>query len=190
MIITEAIVELSTMLSDTLQQVSPDRLTAAMKSAWRDGHVATPVVDNSLTYDSSVYEYTLPSTINLVENIKVKQSSSSNPTDISADLYEVVDGVIRFNENARNYLTTGEVIVLRGKKKLSTTDEIPDSDEILIEYVINLAAWMVLKQLGYTKAVAFLNNDTSMSELINFRRDVERDLKYLRTQLQTSYQDN
>lgn len=190
MTITEAISELSTMLSDTLSQVSPDRLTAAMKSAWRDACVATSVVDNSLTYDASVYTYTLPSTITMVESISVLQGSSSAPARISADLYEIVDGVIRFNENSRNYMSTGWTLVLKGKKKLSTTDEIPESDEILQEFVINFAAMIVLKQLGYTKAVAFLNNDTSMNELIGFRREVERDVKYLRNQLQSSYQDN
>lgn len=185
---TEATTELSTMLSDTLQQVSTDRLSQAIASAWNDSYVCVPVINDTLTYDSTVSEYTLPSGITQVGNISVLVNGY--PEDVSADLYEVVDKTIRFNSNANNYLYTGLTLSLRGYNKLTTSDEIPDSNFELREYVVNLAAWIILKQLGFSKAVAFLNNDTSMNELIGFRREVERDVKYLRTQLGTSYQDN
>lgn len=186
----QVIAEVSTLLSDILGQVSTDRLNSAVKSAWKDGYVSTQAYDNSLVFDSSVYEYTLPETISVVDSIYVKQSSASNPTPISADLWEVINGVIHFNNDAIRYLETGNQLHIRGKYKLTASDLLPNENPTLQEYVVALASWIVLKQIGFTKILSFLRNDTSMSELIQFRREIERDVKAYRTQLQTSYMDN
>lgn len=186
---TSAKVELQTMLLDTLQQVSDDRLTSAVVTAWRDGYVATQVHDETLVYDSSVYTYTLPSTVSVVGSIGVR-TSTGTPADISAELYHITDGKIYFTHRASSFLSTGDTLVITGKYKLASTDSIPDTEQVLHDYVINLATWIVLKQMGVTKILSFLHNDTSMSELINFRREVERDVKALRAQLATTYMDN
>lgn len=185
----EAIVELQTMIRDTLQQVDVDRLSAAVASAWRDGYVATTVYDETTVYDSTIYEYSMPSGVSIVDSIGVKRSTNT-PEYISAELWEIINGKIYFKPKASSYLSTGDYLTIRGKKKLASTDPIPDDSYVLHDYVINLACLTVLKQMGMTKVLSFLHNDTSMSELINFKREVERDVKALRAQLATSYMDH
>jgi hypothetical protein len=181
--------ELSIMLEDTLQQISADRLTAAISSAWRDGYVAAPIHDETTVYDETIYEYELPDEVTVIDTMSVKRNATDKPHPISAELYKVVNGRIYFSERANSFLTTGNILVIDGKYKLTDSDDIPEENTILHDYVINLAALSILKQVGMTKVLSFLHNDTSMAELINFRREVERDVSRLRSQLATSYMD-
>lgn len=187
---SEAKTLLDTQLSDTLTQVSADRITNAINSAWKDMYVAVDVIDDSITYDSSQYEYTIPDTLTTVDSVLVKYSSTDTPQTIDSSLWEVSNNSLILTAYAGNYLTDGCTLVLRGKYKLTTADEIPDTNPALQEYVINLASWIILKNMGFTKVLSFLQNDTSMSELIGFRRELERDIKSYRMQLSTSYVDN
>lgn len=187
---TTAKAELSTLLSDTLSQVSADRLSAAITSAWRDGYVATQVYDDTTTFADATYEYAIPSTVTTVESISVQATSSLPPDPLDSGLWEVIDGNIHFNSRITNYVSSGNTLVIKGKYKLEDSDDIPDEYPTLQEYVVTLAASKVLRQLGFSKSVAFLNNDTSMAELIGFKREIDREVKELRAQLQTNYMDN
>ena len=184
---TEVQVSVSTMLSDTLTQVSADMLSAAVVEAWNDGWVATPVWDTSLTFSQSTYQYTLPSTVSVVDAIYLKRSTDNFPEEIDSSLWEVVNGAIIFNQKGNFSIPDGFGLQIRGKYKLAQADDIPTTDFALKNYVINLAAWIILRQLTFKKITAFLNNDTSVSELINFRSSVERDVQRYRAQLQQSY---
>jgi len=181
--------ELATLLSDTLSQVSDDRLTQAVDRAWRDPYVVIDEYDKSLTYDASTYEYTVPTGITNIESIYVQYSTTDTPEPIDAACWEVSDGKIRFNRYAFAILDTGDTLHIRGKKKLASGDSIPADNYTLIEYVINLSALNVLRQLSFTKALSFLKNDTSMAELIGLQNNIVNDVNRCRAQLQKSYAD-
>jgi hypothetical protein len=184
--------ELTNLLTDTLQQVSADRITQALTKAWNDGYVVLPVYDNSLTYTQSSWQYTLPATISTVDSIYIQRDTSDFPESISADFWEVVNGKLQFLDRTRMSMYDTYPLYIRGKYKLTVDDTIPDTSHgvVLQSYVVDLAGVNVLKQLSYTKAVAFLNNDTSMSELIALRGSLEQNLAGYRAQLGTAWVDN
>lgn len=190
---TQAQTELATLLSDTLQQVSADRLTQAITQAWRDGYVATPVYDNSLTFTQGVFEYTLPVTLTTVESIEYQPNSTSGPKPLDSSLWSIVTvgGVttLKFSNRGSWVLDSSYPLYLVGKYKLAPTDSIPATNFTLQNYVISLAAFIVLKQIGYTKVLSFLQNDTSMSELLAFRNQMQQDVLMYRAQLATAYVD-
>jgi hypothetical protein len=177
----------STLLSDTLSQVSSDMLNLAVDEAWNDAWVATPVWDTSIVFSMSVYQYTLPATVTVVDAIYLQRASGIFPEEISSSLWEVVNGVIIFQKSASFTIPDGYTLQIRGKYKLAQTDSIPLTNYAMQNYVINYAAWVILKQLTFKKLVAFLNNDTSVSELLTFRNTIEKDVQRYRAQLQQSY---
>ena len=185
----EAQTELSTMLADTLQQVSEDRLSAAISTAWRDSYVTNQVIDESLTFSAGTYIYAVPTTVTTIESIGIKLNATSGVSPLSNDLWEIIGSEIRFNSNVDRYLDSGTVLSIRGRRKVLDAETI-DTDSALHDYVINLAAWNILKYMGISKIMSFLNNDTSMADVINFRRELERDIKYYRLQLTPAYVDN
>lgn len=185
---TAAKAELVTLLSDTLSQVSDDRLNDAIKQAWRDPWVANLVFDStSLTFHYTTYQYAVPSTLTTIDAIYIKRASSVFPEEISSELWEVIDGDIIFTKTAAFRIPDGFGLQLRGRYKLTDTDSIPDANPVMKNYVVTLAAWIVLRQLGFTKITSFLHNDTSITEIMNFKNMIEQDMLKLRSQLATSF---
>lgn len=189
----DAQLELSTLLSDTLQQVSADRLTQAITQAWRDGYVVTKVYDSSVTFVQGTYEYAVPATVSNIESIETQRDSSQPPEPIDASFWSVVSvgGVrtLKISTRGNWVLPSGYPLFIRGKYKLTTSDPIPTNALVLQNYVVSLAAFIVLKQIGYTKVLSFLQNDTSMSELLAFRNQMQQDMFQYRAQLSTEYVD-
>lgn len=185
---TTAKTELSTLLGDTLNQISADRLTQAIKQAWNDQWVCKPVFDTtSLTYVAGTYQYAVPSSMTTVDAIYLQRDTTVPPEEIGSELWEVVDGDIIFSKRTYFVIPGGWALQLRGKYKLTASDSIDASDYALQNYVVNLAAWIALRQLGFSRVMAFLKNDTSMSELVAFRNMVEKDMLRYRAQLQNSF---
>lgn len=189
---TTAVTSLGTLLSDTLQQVSADRLTAAVQQAWTDAYVCLPVWDTSITYTTSAYQYALPATMTVIDAVYITRDTSSFPEEISAELWEVINGQLQFSRKTKNVMADNYPLSLRGKYKLATTDTIPDTSVgvILQNYVLALAGTIVLKQIAYTKALAFINNDTTMGEIIGLRNQMLQDVATYRAQLPTYYVNN
>lgn len=190
---TQALTQLSTLLSDTLQQVSSDRLTQAINQAWADGYVCSKVYDSSLTYVQGTYEYALPSTISTVEEVEFQRDSSTYPEPLDAALWSIVHvsgtKYLKFSGRASWILNDTYQLFLRGRYKYQITDSLPSDALVLQNYVIALAAYIVLKQIGYTKILSFLQNDTSMAELLAFRNQMQADVAMYRAQLSTVYVD-
>jgi len=185
---TAAKAELVTLIADTLQQVTDERLTAAITEAWRDGWVATPVWDStSLTFSVSVYQYPVPTGMTTVDAIYIRRATSAFPEEISSDLWEVVDGNIIFQQEGSYIIPDGFALQVRGKYKLTDSDSIPSDNLTMQNYVVALAGWHILKYMTYTKILSFLNNDTSVSEILAFKADIQRDVQRYRQQLQMSY---
>lgn len=184
----QAQAELVTLLSDTLSQVSADRLTNAITQAWRDPWIANIIFDNtSLIFDSTIYQYNIPTTLTTIDAIYLKRDSSTNPEEIGSELWEIINGQIIFNKKAGLKIPTGYALQLRGRYKLTASDSIPISNQSMQNYIVALAGWIVLRGIGMTKILSFLHNDTSISELIAFRRELQADVNAYRAQLVTAY---
>lgn len=185
---TAAQAELATLLSDTLSQVSDDRLVSAVTQAWRDPWVCNQIWDDtSLIFSMNVFKYDIPVGITTIDALYIKRSSFVFPEEIGSELWEVIDGQIIFNKNAVLRIPDGFTVQIRGRYKLTDTDSIAATNMPMQNYIVNLAAWIVLKQVGFSRVLAFLKNDTSMSELIAFRNLIEQDMLKYRSQLQLAY---
>jgi hypothetical protein len=179
---------LNVMLSNTAGFAFNDQeVTQFLTDAWQDKWAVTPVWDSSLTFRASTYQYTLPSTVTTVSSVYIERSTSNLPEPISAELWEVVNGILQFNDRAYQTIPDSTQLFLRGKYKVLTTDSL--SDVGLQQYIISLAAYNALRYLLYKKTLQFLRNDTSVAEIIATRRELFADLIQWRHQLGNEFVD-
>lgn len=89
-------------------------------------------------------------------------------------LYMIVNGTIQFIDDVTRWLNDTYTLYIKGRYKLATTDSL--TTENICNYVISLAAYMLLKRLSYKMTFQFLKNDTTMSDIINARRDMQSDM--------------
>lgn len=168
---------------------SPERKARSMQKAWKDAYVVKKVWDETLTFTQGVFSYAIPASMTTVTDISLSPSNSSSdaPTFISQDLWEVVDGNIRFKNRANSIIPTGYTLYLQGNYKYDyTADTLPT--DALQEYVIALGAYNTLTMLTYSKVNLFLKNDTTLSELIALKRELKQEVLELRGKLQRSFE--
>jgi hypothetical protein len=151
-----------------------DELTQALQTAWGDTYVCVAIWDDSLTYTTGTWQYTIPTGLTRVQDIFYKRTTTDYPELLSKELYDIVDGKIQFNVNAVKWLGDTYTLYLKGLYKLTTDDELPTDN--LVNYTLSLAAYTLLKMLIYKRNFVFLRNDTSMSDIINSRRDMQADM--------------
>lgn len=82
---------------------------------------------------------------------------------LDPSLYEITNGQILFTPKAGIWLLTGMVIYVKGRIKLTTDDELDTSN--LVNYVLYLAAQLLLTQLLFKAAFVFLRNDVSVIDI-------------------------
>lgn len=190
MTFTESKTELNIRIGDTNNVTFTDEeKTSALHKAWNDSYVVKTVWDSSLTFDASTYQYAVPTGVSVVKDIYVKPTNSTQtePQKVASNLWEVVDGNIQFKNYANTHIPDGYILYIKGAKKLDyATDELETTG--LQEYVLSLAGYNTLGLLTYKKANLFLKNDTTMNELINLRREMERDVVRERARLQREYE--
>jgi len=168
---------------------SPERKARSLQKAWKDSYVVKRVWDETLTFTQDVFSYAVPTALTTVTDIYLSPSNSSSdaPTPISQDLWEVVDGNIRFRNLANSIIPTGYTLYLKGNYKYDyTADTLPTN--ALQEYVIALGAYNTLTMLTYSKVNLFLKNDTTLAELVALKRELKQDVLELRAKLQRSYE--
>jgi len=168
---------------------SPERKARSMQKAWKDAYVVKKVWDETLTFTQGVFSYAIPVSMTTVTDISLSPSNSNSdaPTYISQDLWEVVDGNIRFKNRANSIIPTGYTLYLQGNYKYDyTADTLPT--DALQEYVIALGAYNTLTMLTYSKVNLFLKNDTTLSELIALKRELKQEVLELRGKLQRSFE--
>lgn len=175
--------ELNIRIGDTADVTfTPEEKASALHKAWNDSFVVKTVWDSTTVWAASTWSYPVPSTMDSVKDIYRAYSSSDSPLPISSDLYEIVDGNIRFRQNAERIFNAGDTVYIKGNKKLDyATDSLTTTN--LQEYVLASAGFNTLSLLGYKKANLFLKNDTSMSELVTLRRELDTERKELRGKL-------
>jgi hypothetical protein len=160
---SEMLDRLNTMLSDASDRVySSSEKGEFLKSAYNDPLVFQIVRDTSLTTGTNDPDYTLPSTINEVLDVLVDVGGQGFPQRIDRSAWEVIGNTL-YLDYTQQYIPSGKTIVLIGKQKLTTSDNLPN---FLQEYVLHLASIYALEFLKNKFAGRFLKNDVSMTELI------------------------
>lgn len=184
---TALLEELNIRLGDTDNfTFTPEEKTKALNEAINDDFVLSPVWDDTLVYSTGTYQYPLPPTITVVQDIYVKpDNSQDDPIKIGGDAWEVIKGALQF-KSVLQPVPTGYTLYLKGNYKYTTSDTITETN--VQEYVLNLAQFNCLKMLGIKKALRFLKNDTSMSEVIAIKRELEQAVRDYRKRMPTSWE--
>lgn len=181
--------ELNTLLGDAADVTfTPEEKERALTKAWRDHYVVNTVWDSSLLYTTDVSSYALPATLTTLKDIYLSRGNDSTtfPEPIDSNLWEIVNGSIKFAPLANNIIPNAYRLYLKGNYKITTSDTITNTSTQ--EYVINLAGLNTLTLLGFKKANLFLKNDLTMGELIALRRELANDVKQDRLGFQKEYE--
>lgn len=156
--------ELATLTSQTANfTFNDDELTQALQTAWNDTFVCDSVLDSSLTFTDGVWEYTVPINVSVVQELMYRRTTTDGLERLDPSLYEITNGQILFTPRAGSWLITGMVIYVKGRIKLTTDDELDTSN--LVNYVLYLAAQLLLTQLLFKAAFVFLRNDVSVIDI-------------------------
>lgn len=169
---TQALTQLTIFTSQTANfTFNQDELTQALQTAWNDTYVCNVVWDSSLSFVLGTYQYPLPATLTTVRGLYFKRTTSDSPEPISSDLYEVVAGNLQFNNQSRRWLGSTYTLYIKGLYKLTTSDNLTSDN--LVNYVINLAAEILLNNLVLKRTFVFLRNDTSLSDIVRALQTVQ-----------------
>lgn len=154
--------------------------TRALTRAWNDPFVVEETYDSSLTYNNTTQQYTLPTGVKNVMAIGQDFDTDGFVTEISSDGFNVIGGKLHIHDKYRDVLDNSKTIYLWGWKKLTTSDSITDAE--LQEYVLKVAQFHILGILQNKAVNRFLKNDVSISELLNTREQLRRDIVEYRRQ--------
>ena len=180
---------LNTILGDSNDTTfSSSEKQRALTEAWNDTYVTNEVWDTSLTYTSGTYRYAKPAGITALADIYLSVRGDSNPAPdpIDSSLWELVNGYVQFSSKADRAIPGGFTLYLKGRYKLTTADSITDAN--VQEYVLALAGAKTLKLLLHKKVNLFTKNDVSVGELLNTKREFERDVISWRQQLPRAWE--
>ena len=158
--------------------------TSILTEALNDSYVVNRVWDSSLTYSQGTWQYAVPSGVTTIKDIYVKYGTNEDPEPITIP-WDVVGDNIQFKGGSR-VIPDGYSLYIRGNYKYTTDDTITETR--LQEYVLDLAQLKALQKLGIKKALKFLKNDTSVSEIISIQRELERKVNEHRAVIQREYQ--
>lgn len=174
--------ELNTALGDDDNFTFTDNeKTRALTEAVNDRYVVDEVFDDSLTYSTSTWQYTVPSAVTVVQELQMAFSDDSSPERIPKEAWEVVDDKIHIDVRYRHILRDGRTLYVKGLNKLDAGDTITKVGTQ--EYILNLAQYNTLKLLTQKKVNRFLKNDTTMSELVGLRGQLWQDVQEYRTRI-------
>lgn len=189
MILTSLQTDLNTLISNTTGfTFTSDETLQICTSAFNDKWAVQPVWDTSLTFTQSTYQYPLPADITTVSAVYVERSTANLPEEISAELWEVINGNLQFNDAAAQMIPSNYQLFLRGKYKIQTTDTVNDVG--LQEYLRALAGYYALRNLLFKKTMQFLRNDTSVAEIVATRRELYQDVVRWRQQIGNEFVNN
>lgn len=163
---------------------SSDEKDSILKEATNDPYAVSIVWDDSLTYSERTWQYAVPAALTTVKDIYVKASANDEPESTALN-WEVIDGNIHFKGGSR-IIPDGYTLYLKGHYKYTTSDTV--SEVRIQEYILNLAQLIALQKLGIKKALKFLKNDTSVSEIVAIQRELERKVSQHRSSIQKEFQ--
>jgi hypothetical protein len=183
----QALVQLKLLTSQTTNfTFTDDELTQALQEAWNNTFVCNTILDSSTSFVSGTYTYNIPATLTVVTGIFYKPTSTDPMKQLDRRLYMIVNGTIQFIDDVTSWLNDTYTLYIKGRYKLTTTDSLTTDN--LCNYVISLAAYLLLKRLSYKMTLLFLKNDTSMADIINARRDMQADMLAYKQALQREFE--
>lgn len=169
---------LNTKLSDSLDKTfTSSEKDEFLVSAYNDANVFIIDRDTSITTTSDRF-YTLPTGFTEPTDVFLDLTSNNIGTRLDRSTYDIINGVIYF-QNVRT-LPVGVTVILFGKTKLDTTDNLPD---FLQDYVLTLAQIEAYEFMKNKYATRFLKNDVSMGELVTSLNQLEQKAASLRKNL-------
>jgi hypothetical protein len=181
--------ELNTQLGDTDDfTFTPEEKTRALTEAFNDSSVVKVIWSSATTFDASTYQYAIPGTMDTVKDIYISTSNSTSdePEKISANLWEVVGANIQFRNGANSTIPQGYTLYIKGNYKYTISDTVAETK--LQEYILSLAQLRCLKSLGNKKLNRFLKNDTSIAEIVTWKRELQQEVSEYRRSLPRDYE--
>lgn len=141
-----------------------DELTLALQEAWNDTYVVNQVWDNSLTYAIDTWQYSIPSTVTAVRGIYFQRTTTDDPEPLDPNMYNIVNGEIHFTRQMQRWIGDSVPLYVKGSYKLTTSDNLVTANQV--NYVLNLAAEILLNSLLMKRTFVFLTNDTTVGEIV------------------------
>lgn len=152
-----------------------------------DPWVRDAVLDDSLVVVANQPSYTLPTGMISVATVLYDYYGDGYGTPISSQNFEVIGGNLVFSRAVKN-LVEGKTLILRGIKRFTISDSIPDLQS---DYILHLAAANLFEMLLSDKTNFFLINELSMGEVISAIRyhktEAERIKSQIAVQLTTEF---
>ncbi len=162
--------------------------TAALTEAFNDESVVGEVWSTPLTFDSSTYQYAKPNGVSSIKDIYIKAANSNDffPNPISSSVWSVVGSNIQFTQGVHAFVVDGTPLYLKGVYKYTVADTIDNVNTQ--EYILNIAQLHLYTMLGTKKTFRFLKNDTSVSEIVTMKRELERKVADYKRRLPRSFE--
>lgn len=163
---------------------TPEEKTSALTEAINDSYVVRQGWDTTLSYTAGTYQYPLPTGTTVVLDIGIKRDNSQdNPESIGGG-WSVVANNIQFS--GLSSIPSAYTMYLLTAYKYTSSDTIAETN--LQEYVLSLAQLRLYKIMLAKKTMRFLKNDTTVSEIVATKRDLEQDVARYRQTLPKAYQ--
>lgn len=159
-----------------------------LTEAIQDPYVVQTTWDETLTFLTGTWRYEVPEGVSTVKDVYVKRGVELEPEPIAVPYEIVVEDGTRYLQfkGGSHRLPHNQTMYIRGSYKLTIADDIEDVRTQ--QYVLNLAQLNALDNLGMKKVLRFLKNDTSVSEIIAIKRELERKVIQHRASIQREYQ--
>lgn len=175
----QMITRLNTKLSDSTDKTfSSSEKEEFLTSALDDPEVFYIDRNTSLSTVAGQNNYNVPSGFSEITDIFIDSQSDGVGNRVDRNTYDVINGVIYFH-NIRS-LSTGDTIILFGKKDVTSSDTVPD---LLQTYILTLAQLEAYEFMKNKYATRFLKNDVSMGELLSSIGQLEQKAANLRKNL-------
>jgi len=177
--------ELNIQLGDTDNfAFTSEEKDSILTEAIQDSFVVKKVSDISLLFVTDTWEYDVPSTITVINDVSIQVDTTQDPETIALP-YQVVARKLQFKGRS-NLIPDGSTIFIRGSYKYTVSDTIAEIR--LQQYVLKLAQIIAMDEIGIKKILKFVKNDTSVSEIIAIKRELERKVSQHRASLPREFQ--
>jgi len=151
----DALTQLKLLTSQTTNfTFTDDELTQALTEAWQNTYVCKALLDSTTSFQAGTYSYAVPTALDVVTGIYYRPTSTEPLQLIDRRLYTIIDGTIIFVDDTARWLNDTYTLYIKGRHKLTTSDTL-DTDN-LVNYVVSLAAYLLLKRLSYKMTFQFL----------------------------------
>lgn len=169
-----------------LQDTDDITFTSSEKEAFLDAAIRDPYVydvarDSSLTTAANTYAYALPTGFSdQITMVGINNAINGIPTWLDREGWYTEGGYLYF-ELRNAGMPAGKSIILRGKKKLTSSDTFGDN---LQNYILHLAMVEAFRLIQSQLTTRFYKNDITMGEVSSVIAQHGSDAARLRSTLE------